>query len=122
MPSCLTTGTIPQHEKTERPVRGEFNAIFHGVKLFQQCVVVSNLQVKANNLNYIRFHQRKIRVESYTGLADNFTNTVNDKEILARRFIILPSFFQGSPFNRRALYYDATTLISKSERLHFSPR
>lgn len=99
----LTTGTILQHEITQRHVRDELNPIFHGPKLFQQFVFVSNSQVEANNLNYVRFHQRRIKVENYTGLADYVTNTVNDQDILAGRFVILTSFFF---LNRRELYYD----------------
>jgi hypothetical protein len=42
---------------------GVFNPILYGRKLFQQWVVDSYLQVEANNLNFIKQNQKKLRVD-----------------------------------------------------------
>lgn len=51
-------------------IRGQFNPIISAGKLTQQWLVDSYLQVEANNLNYIKQNQQRLRAEKYAGLAD----------------------------------------------------
>ncbi len=51
-----------------------FNPILHGGKLTQQWIVDSHLQVEANNLNFVKNNQSKLRVEEYQGLMDHISN------------------------------------------------
>ena len=88
----------------------KFNPILSGGKLFQQWVVDSYLQVEANNLNYIKTNQKKLRVEQYKGLIDYLN--IQTTEVVGRP-VILPSTFQGSPRNMRERYHDAMSMVTK---------
>ena len=100
-----------QFKITQLAIRQDvFNPHLHAGKLLQQWIVDSYLQVEANNLNYIRMNQRKLRVERYKGLVD-FMNTNNPGA--PGRPVILPSTFQGSPRNMRERFYDAMAIVAK---------
>ncbi|XP_015189381.1 PREDICTED: uncharacterized protein LOC107073305 [Polistes dominula] len=88
---------------------GVFNPLLHGGKLLQQGAVDSYLQVEANNLNFIKLNQKKLRVDYYKGLVDYVNNNSTDTS----RPILLPSTFQGSPRNMRERYHDAMAIVTK---------
>ena len=88
-----------------------FNQHLYAGKLLQQWIVDSYLQVEANNLNYIRMNQKKLRIEKYKGLVD-FLNTDDNLETPGKP-VILPSTFQGSPRNMRERFYDAMAIVAK---------
>ncbi|XP_065315372.1 uncharacterized protein LOC135924248 [Gordionus sp. m RMFG-2023] len=87
----------------------EFNPILFAGKLSQQYIVDSYLQVEANNLNFIRQNQPKLRVDEYSGLMDYLETKSNN--IIPGKAVILPSSFQGSQRNMRERYHDATMAI-----------
>lgn len=89
-----------------------FNPLLHGGKLFQQWAVDSYLAVEANNLNFIRNQQNKLRVELYRGLADHL-NEFAGGEVQAGKPIVLPSSFQGSPRNMREKFCDAMSIVTR---------
>src|SRR5258705_9316256 len=60
-----------QYKVAQTAVRGDFNPIINSGKLSQQWIVDSCLQVEANNLNFVRFHQSRSRAELFQGLADH---------------------------------------------------
>ena len=70
----------------------------------------SYFQVEANNLNYIKTNQKKLRVEQYKGLIDYLN--IQTTEVVGRP-VILPSTFQGSPRNMRERYHDAMSMVTK---------
>ena len=90
---------------------GEFNPIICGGKLFQQWCVDSYLQVEANNLNFIRFRQNKLRSDLYNGLMDHLNNAAANEGRSAGRAVILPSSFQNSPRNMNERYHDAMAIV-----------
>ena len=105
-------GTILQHKVSQIAVRDEeFNPILHGGKLFQQWAVDSHLQVEANNLNFVKMNQNRLREENYTNLNDHINNA--NGVVQVGRSVILPSTFQGSPRNMRERYMDAMALVTK---------
>lgn len=57
-----------QFKTAQTAIREKFNPIINAGKLTQQWIVDSYIQVEANNLNYIRMKQKKLRAESYKGL------------------------------------------------------
>ena len=89
-----------------------FNPILHGGKLFQQWAVDSHLQVEANNLNFIRNQQSRLRVEQYRGLMDYLNDAAVRQGISVGRMVILPSSFQGSARNMREKFHDAMAIVA----------
>lgn len=71
----------------------------------------SYLQIEANNLNYIKFNQSKLRSDLYAGLADHLANAAHHAQLPAGRPVILPSSFQGSPHNMTERYHDAMSIV-----------
>lgn len=86
-----------------------FNPILYAGKIFQQWIIDSYLQVEANNLNFIKLNQNKLRVDYYKGMMDYVNNGASDTS----KPIILPSTFQGSPRNMRERYHDAMAMVTK---------
>ena len=91
--------------------RGVFNPILNAGKLFQQWAVDSYLQVEANNLNYIKYHQLALKVEQYKGLQDHLSNLAESEGAKVGKTVIQPSTFQGSPRNMAERYQDAMSLV-----------
>ena len=101
-----------QYKVAQTAVRAEiFNPILHGGKLFQQWIVDSYLQVEANNLNWIRYHQSSLKVEHYKGLHDHLSTMAENEGARVGKTVILPSTFQGSPRNMTENYHDAVSLV-----------
>ena len=94
-------------------IRDDFSPIMSAGKLTQQWLVDSYLQVEANNLNYIRQNQKRIRTEQYQGLADHMANLAENQNVAAGVSIILPSSFEGSPRNMRERCCDAMSIFAK---------
>ena len=44
------------------------NLPFHSGKIFQEYVVSAYMKVEANDLNWIRHNQKKLRIETYKGI------------------------------------------------------
>nr|XP_029713622.1 uncharacterized protein LOC115257808 [Aedes albopictus] len=63
-----------QYKVAQTAIRDTFNPIISAGKLTQQWIVDSYLQVEANNLNFVRCKQNKLRAELYQGLADHVAN------------------------------------------------
>jgi len=86
-----------QYKAAQTAIRDYFNPIMSAGKLTQQWLVDSYLQVEANNLNYIRQNQQRLRAEQYQGLADHVANMAQNANFAAGVAVILPSSFAGSP-------------------------
>ena len=94
-------------------VRELFSPIFYGGKLFQQYVVDAYLRVEANNLNYIKQNQTKLRVDSYQGLMDHLQTRAENEDKDPGKMVILPSSFKGSPRAMQQHYQDAMAIVAK---------
>ena len=94
-------------------IRDDFNPIMSAGKLTQQWLVDSYLQVEANNLNYIRQNQKRLRAEQYQGLADHVANMAENRNMASGVSVILPSSFEGSPRNMRQICCDAMSIFAK---------
>ncbi|KAL0381183.1 UNVERIFIED_CONTAM: hypothetical protein Sangu_0182600 [Sesamum angustifolium] len=70
------------------------------------------LQIEAQKLRWIRFHQNDIRAELYEGLQDCLNAGENNAGNVGRR-IILPSSFTGSPRDMYQRYQDAMAIVQK---------
>ena len=65
-----------------------------------------------SSLSYIKFNQRQIRSDLYSGLADALSSGDTDAGELGRS-IILPSSYTGSPRQMFELYQDAMGIVRK---------
>nr|XP_029717948.1 uncharacterized protein LOC109424581 [Aedes albopictus] len=109
-----TNVTMLQYKVAQTAIRtAEFNPVMSAGKLTQQWLVDSYLQVEANNLNYIRLNQRRLRAEQYQGLTDHVENLAADGNVAAGVPVILPSSFEGSPRNMHERCSDAMSLFAK---------
>ncbi|KAK4409487.1 hypothetical protein Sango_0021700 [Sesamum angolense] len=70
------------------------------------------LQIEAQKLRWIRFHQNDIRAELYEGLQDCLNAGENNAGNVGRR-IIFPSSFTGSPRDMYKRYQDAMAIVQK---------
>src|SRR5258705_15894 len=104
--------TMLQYKAALTAIRDDFNPIVSSGKLTQQWIVDSYLQVEANNLNFIRNHQKQLRTELYQGLADHLHNAAENAALQPGIPVILPSSFQGSPRNMRERCADAMSIFA----------
>jgi len=81
----------------ERPEVNNFGILHRSGRLFKQYIVASYIKVESRNLQYIRYNQSRLRVETYTGLMDYLnTNILQDENIRPGRFLVLPSTYTVS--------------------------
>ncbi|KAK4256171.1 hypothetical protein QN277_009070 [Acacia crassicarpa] len=73
----------------------ERSLILQGKKLLQQFVVDGYSMVESDRLDYIRKHQKELRVDLYSELSDAVTRGETDPSSTGRR-VILPSYFIGA--------------------------
>ena len=94
-------------------VRNDDSPILRSGKLCQQYVVDGYVRAEANDLNYIKTHQKELRADTYSCLMDHVSNeeVVGDSRI--GKPIVLPSYFQGSPRNMHQNYQDAMAVVTK---------
>ena len=103
--------TLLQFYAHRLAMRQSFSPIFWGGKLFQQYVVDAYVRVESNNLNFIKQHQSKLRVESYQGLMDHIHSQADNAGKTPGTAVILPSSFQGSPRAMQQHYQDAMAIV-----------
>ncbi|KAI9116475.1 hypothetical protein K1719_012642 [Acacia pycnantha] len=80
--------------------RSERSLILHGKKLLHQFIVDGYSMVESDRLNYIRMHQKELRVDLYSGISDAVTRGETDPSCTGRR-VILPSSFTGGARMRK---------------------
>jgi len=84
----------------ERPEVNNFGILHRSGRLFKQYIVAAYIKVESRNLQYIRYNQSRLRVETYTGLMDYLnTNILQDENIRPGRFLVLPSTVYGINLN-----------------------
>lgn len=97
--------------------RGEFNPFLESGKLSQQYIVDAYSKIEANNLNWVREHQRELRAANYQELQQHVNDDQNHDDNVevgpAGIKMILPSSFEGSPRNMRERCRDAMSIFSK---------
>jgi Helitron helicase-like domain at N-terminus len=70
--------------------------------------------VEANNLNYIRYQQNRLRAELYQKLADHVEVNINNNDAAPAGVpIVLPSSYEGSMRNMRERCADAMSIFAK---------
>ncbi|VDK43225.1 unnamed protein product, partial [Cylicostephanus goldi] len=92
-------------------LRSSFNPLHHAGKLLQQFVVDAYVKIEQNRLNYMRTHQKELRIDSYRGLMDHLASDNVDGPPGQR--VILPSSFPGSPRAMHQSYQDAMSIVAK---------
>ncbi|KAI9081150.1 hypothetical protein K1719_036909 [Acacia pycnantha] len=89
----------------------ERSVILHGKKLLQQFIVDGYSMVESDRLNYIRNHQKELRVDLYCGISDAVTRGETYPLSTGRR-IILPSTFTGGARYMIQNYQDAMAICA----------
>ncbi|XP_066917215.1 uncharacterized protein [Clytia hemisphaerica] len=81
-----------------------------------QFLVDAYTRVEGCRLQYIRFNQKNLRADSYSGLMDYLENAAGQRNLNAGNVIVLPSTFLGSPRAMHQLYLDAMAVVAKYGR------
>ncbi|KAL4101110.1 hypothetical protein QTP88_021130 [Uroleucon formosanum] len=92
---------------------GCFNPVLSAGKLTQQLIVDYYCRIEGDRLKYIRNQQSKLRVDTYSGLADALRATANEANVRVGKLVVLPSSFIGSPRNMVQNYQDAMAIVRK---------
>ncbi|XP_028764312.1 uncharacterized protein LOC114722451 [Neltuma alba] len=85
------------------------SVLLHSKRLLQQFIVDGFAMVESERLDYIRRHQRELRVDLYKGLVDAITRGETDASNTGKR-IILPSSFTGGARYMIHNYQDAMAI------------
>ncbi|KAI9128852.1 hypothetical protein K1719_000335 [Acacia pycnantha] len=90
-------------------MRSERSVILHGKKLLHQFIVDGYSMVASDRLDYIRMHQKELRVDLYSGISNAVTRGETDPSSTGRR-VILPSSFTGGARYMIQNYQDAMVI------------
>jgi hypothetical protein len=88
---------------------GITNALHLGQRLFQQYVVDMFCKREINDMNYLRFNQKKLRASTYR-VVQQLADTGGGLDDVGKH-IILPSSYIGSPRHVHQLYCDAMAIV-----------
>ncbi|KAI9106718.1 hypothetical protein K1719_022246 [Acacia pycnantha] len=91
--------------------RSERSVILHGKKLLHQFIVDGYSMVESDRLDYIRMHQKELRVDLYSGISYAVTRGETDPSSTRRR-VILPSSFTGGARYMIQNYQDAMAICA----------
>ena len=86
------------------------DVLFHAGLLSHQYWVDQYIKVEENNLDFVRFNQRKLKAALYNGLADAVAAR---EERLEGRYVVLPSTHIGSPRHQNSRFQDAMARVRK---------
>ncbi|KAI9127037.1 hypothetical protein K1719_001596 [Acacia pycnantha] len=89
----------------------ERSLILHSKKLLQQFIVDDYSMAESDRLDYIRKHQKELRVDLYSGLLDAVTRREADRSSTGQR-VILPSSFTGGARYMIQNYQDAMAICA----------
>lgn len=89
----------------------EKGLLLFGRRLFQQFLVDGYSMIEATRLQWIRFHQKDLRADMYSGLTDAILRGESSSASTGRR-IILPSSFVGGARYMFQNYLDAMAICS----------
>ena len=86
-----------------------FNILLRAGRLSQEFIVDAYSQIEKARLDWIRFNQESLRVESYQDFIDARAEGLDLNEIGAPK--VLPSSFIGGPRHMSKQYHDAMAVI-----------
>ena len=85
--------------------------LLYSRRLLQQYIVDAYTMIEAQRLSYIRYNQKQLRVELYSGLEDALLRGEREGYTCGKR-IILPSSFTGGPRYMVQNYQDAMAICN----------
>ncbi|XP_042059616.1 uncharacterized protein LOC121804142 [Salvia splendens] len=97
------------HERTS-----EYSILLFGRRLFQQFVVDAYTMIETGRLTFVRTHQKRLRAELYSGLAEAVLRGETDGSRHGKR-IILPSSFVGGARYMVQNYQDAMAIYDRPD-------
>lgn len=92
--------------------RGIFNPILYGKRLFQQFVVDMYMKIEGARLDYIRDHQKEMRVDLYKGVVDSINAGESRADAVGKR-TVLPAKCIGGKRDMKRRFMDAMALVQK---------
>ncbi|KAH9620971.1 hypothetical protein KSS87_023892 [Heliosperma pusillum] len=93
----------------ERSPSIEYPTIVSSGKGFHQFLVDGYMMVESHRLNFLRFHQDRLRVDNYNNLSNAVERGEVEPSSAGSRFIV-PSSFQGGEAFMKENYLDAMTI------------
>lgn len=90
----------------------EAQTILRSRRLFQQFLVDGFTMMESQRLNYIRKHQKKLRVSKYCNLSSSEQNANTQGSNKGKR-VVLPSTYVGSRRFMEQLYFDGMAICSQ---------
>ncbi|XP_035713810.1 uncharacterized protein LOC118438127 [Folsomia candida] len=111
--NCRKRVTLKMYYSYLFSIRETFNPFLSAGKLTQQYFVDAYVKAEANDLNFVRQNQSKLRASNYDALVDFIDSAAEQDGLVPRRPIILPSTFQGSRRNMNQNYQDAMSIVRK---------
>jgi hypothetical protein len=91
---------------------GDSPQIFRGGRLIQEHLVDAYGRIESNRFRYIRDQQKKLRADTYRGLADAVEAGDHDRGRIGLK-VILPSTFTGGPRYMQQACADAIAVCAK---------
>ena len=95
------------------PEMYDFNPLRTGGKLYHQYLVDGYVKTEQDRLDYIRLHQKELKVESYKVLKDYLQETADKLGKGVGKNVILPSSFKGSPRHCAQAYQDSMAMVRR---------
>ncbi|XP_047964804.1 uncharacterized protein LOC125209244 [Salvia hispanica] len=93
----------------------EFSILLFGRRLFQQFVVDAYTMIETGRLTYVRTHQKRLRAELYSGLAEAVLRSETDGSRHGKRIILPSSFVGGTRYMKRGLPHAHILLFLSNE-------
>src|ERR1051325_502125 len=90
----------------------EAHTLLRSRRLFQQFLVDGFTMMESQRLNYIRKHQKQLRVSKYSNLSGVHQQSSNEGAHKGKR-VVLPSTYVGSRRYMEQLYFDGMAICSQ---------
>ena len=90
----------------------DFNTLLRCRRAMQQYVVDMYVKIETDRLNFVRYHQKELRAETYSNFADALLTDNADPRDVGQK-VVLPSYFSGGPRYMHQRTQDAMSYVRK---------
>ena len=111
--------TFLQHAKYRIHPRVGYEIFLYAGKLGHQYYCDLYSRILAYQLNYVKTHQKELRVELYSGLRDHLVQSAHQANKKIGTLMILPSSFLGTPRNMHQNFLDAMAVVAETSKPDF---
>lgn len=89
------------------------NPVLSSGKLTHQLIIDYYCRIEGDRLKHIRSQQSKLRLDTYSGLADALQTRADNAYVRVVKLVVLLSSFMRSPQNMVQNYQDAMAIVRK---------